>query len=75
MAVYNIWIKYLSVAEIAKQWNMSERSVRYYCAQGKIDGAFLTGKTWTEDLSKSWRLFTVLLICGRVVFRLCKRLV
>lgn len=39
-------MKYLSVAETAKKWNMSERSVRNYCAQGRIDGAFLTGKTW-----------------------------
>lgn len=37
---------YLSVAEIAKKWNMSERGVRNYCAQNKIPGAFLTGKTW-----------------------------
>ena len=39
-------MKFLSVAEIAKKWNISERSVRNYCAIGKIDGAFLTGKTW-----------------------------
>lgn len=37
---------FLSVIEIAKKWNMSERSVRNYCAQGRIDGVFLTGKTW-----------------------------
>ncbi len=37
---------YLSVAETAKKWNMSERSVRNYCAKGRIEGAFLTGKTW-----------------------------
>jgi len=39
-------MKYLSVTETAKKWNISERSVRNYCALGKIDGAFLTGKTW-----------------------------
>ncbi len=39
-------MKYLSVAETAKKWNVSERSVRNYCAEGRIDGAFLTGKTW-----------------------------
>lgn len=43
---YNSVMKYLSVAEIAKKWNVSERSVRNYCAHGKIDGAFITGKTW-----------------------------
>ncbi|MBE5869379.1 MAG: Fic family protein [Lachnospiraceae bacterium] len=39
-------MRYLSVGEIAKKWNMSERSVRNYCAQGRVLGAFLTGKTW-----------------------------
>ncbi len=39
-------MNYLSVKEIAVLWNMSERSVRNYCAQGRISGAFLTGKTW-----------------------------
>ncbi len=39
-------MKYVSVKEIAEKWNISERSVRNYCAEGRIDGAFLTGKTW-----------------------------
>ena len=39
-------MRYLSVTEIAKKWNVSERSVRNYCAQGRVHGAFLTGKTW-----------------------------
>ena len=39
-------MKYISVAEAAKKWGVSERSVRGYCAGEKIDGAFLTGKTW-----------------------------
>ncbi len=39
-------MNYLSVTEIAKKWNLSERSVRNYCANEKIPGAFLTGKTW-----------------------------
>lgn len=37
---------YLSVIEIAKKWNISQRSVRNYCAHGRVQGAFLTGKTW-----------------------------
>ena len=37
---------YLSVAETAKKWNISERSVRNYCANGRVQGAFLAGKTW-----------------------------
>ena len=39
-------MRYLSVIEIAKKWNVSERSVRNYCSQGRVNGAFLTGKTW-----------------------------
>lgn len=39
-------MKYISVAEAAKKWGVSERSVRGYCAGRKIGGAFLTGKTW-----------------------------
>jgi len=50
-------MKYLSAAETAKRWNLSERSVRNYCAQGKITNAFLTGKTWNipEDAIKPER--------------------
>lgn len=40
-------MQYLSVAETAEKWNVSERSVRNYCAQGRVQGAFLTGKTWS----------------------------
>ena len=36
----------LSVSEIAKLWNVSERSVRNYCSEGRIPGAYLVGKTW-----------------------------
>ena len=39
-------MKYISVAELAKIWGVSERTIRNYCAQGKIQNAFLTGKTW-----------------------------
>lgn len=39
-------MNYLSVSQMAKRWNMSERGVRKYCAENKIPGAFLTGKTW-----------------------------
>ena len=48
---------YLSVAEIAKKWNVSERSVRNYCAHGRVPGAFLTGKTWNipENAAKPER--------------------
>ena len=39
-------MNFLSVAEIAKLWNVSERSVRNYCSKGRIPGAYLVGKTW-----------------------------
>ncbi len=39
-------MQYRSVNEIAKKWNVSERSVRNYCAQGRVDGVILNGKTW-----------------------------
>ena len=39
-------MKYLSVVEFAKKLGLSERTIRNYCATGKLKGAFLTGKTW-----------------------------
>ncbi len=39
-------MRYLSVTEIAKKWEVSERSVRNYCAQGRVNGASITGKIW-----------------------------
>lgn len=39
-------MEFISVSEAAKRWGVSERSVRNYCAQVRITGAFLTGKTW-----------------------------
>ncbi len=51
-------MNYVSVAQMAKKWNMSERTVRNYCATGKIQGAFLTGKTWNipENAEKPERI-------------------
>lgn len=47
-------MNYLSVSKTAEKWGLSERSVRNYCAQGRIDGAKLIGKTWhiPEDAAK-----------------------
>lgn len=39
-------IKYISVEEVAQNWQISERSVRNYCAQGRVKGSLLEGKTW-----------------------------
>ena len=49
---------YLSVAQAAKKWGVSERSVRNYCAQGRVTGVFLVGKTWQipENAAKPERL-------------------
>ena len=51
-------MKYLSVSQVAKKWKLSERSVRNYCFQGRISGAFLVGKTWKipEEATKPNRL-------------------
>lgn len=51
-------MKYLSVADMAKKWNLSERSVRNYCAKGRVDGANLIGKTWQipENTEKPARI-------------------
>ena len=51
-------MNYLSVSQMAKKWNMSERGVRKYCAENKIPGAFLTGKTWNipENAEKPERI-------------------
>lgn len=48
---------FLSAADIAEIWGVSERSVRNYCAQGRVPGAFLTGKTWNipSDAAKPAR--------------------
>lgn len=62
-------MRYLSVAETAKKWNISERSVRNYCAHNRVPGALLKGKTWKipenaekpERLNKKKKQFATLL--------------
>lgn len=51
-------MNYLSVSKMAQRWGLSERTVRNYCATGKIHGAFLTGKTWNipESTQKPERI-------------------
>ncbi|MDE6716504.1 MAG: Fic family protein [Muribaculaceae bacterium] len=39
-------MKYISVTEWAERNEVAERTARNYCAQGKIEGAYLVGKTW-----------------------------
>lgn len=38
--------EYISVLQFARKYGMAERTVRNYCAEGKIEGAFLAGRTW-----------------------------
>ena len=38
--------KFITVKEASIKWNLSERSVRNYCALGRIKGVVLSGKTW-----------------------------
>ena len=38
--------EYISAAEYAAHHGIAERTARHYCAIGKIEGTFLTGKTW-----------------------------
>ena len=40
-------MKYISVTEFAEKFGISERTARNYCAQGKIEGVVLIGKTWS----------------------------
>lgn len=48
---------FLTVAEASQRWGVSERTVRGYCAEGRIPGAELVGKTWAipEDAERPSR--------------------
>lgn len=50
--------KFISVKEASIKWNISERSVRNYCALGRVEGAVLVGKTWMipKDTKKPIRI-------------------
>ena len=37
---------YKSSIEVAKEWKVSERTVRYYCSNGRVKGAVEKGKSW-----------------------------
>ena len=45
---------YLTSAECAKKWNVSQRRVAIYCKEGRIEGTFLMGRMWliTKDAKK-----------------------
>lgn len=37
---------FLSIREAAEKWNVSERRINQYCAEGRIPGAQKFGKSW-----------------------------
>ena len=51
---------FVSVKQAADMWGISERSVRNYCAQGRVPGAFITSKTWNipADAEKPSRIMS-----------------
>ena len=60
-------MEYISVVQYAEKHGISERTARNYCAEGKISGAFLTGKTWSipadAELPKKGRMKLSPLLC------------
>lgn len=39
-------VKYISLGEASQNWQISERNVRNYCAQGRVEGTLLEEKIW-----------------------------
>lgn len=39
-------MEYMTSAEFAEKWNISQRRVAIYCKEGRIDGAILKGRMW-----------------------------
>ena len=39
-------MEYLTTAEFAEKWKISQRRVAIYCKEGRIEGAALKGRTW-----------------------------
>ena len=44
-------IKYMTIKETSILWNISERSVRNYCALGRVEGAVIEGGVWKIPLN------------------------
>ena len=65
-------MKYITVAEAAKNWALTERSVRNYCESGRIPGAVRKGKSWQipSDANKPERKKRA----GKIPVDLLKRL-
>ena len=45
---------YLTTAEFAEKWGISQRRVGIYCKEGRLEGAMIKGNTWLipEDAKK-----------------------
>lgn len=39
-------MEYMTSAEFAEKWNISQRRVAIYCKEGRIEGAVLKGRVW-----------------------------
>lgn len=39
-------MKYLTSAECAEKWGVSQRRVAVYCKEGRIKGAEMKGRAW-----------------------------
>lgn len=39
-------MEYLTSAECAEKWNISQRRVAIYCKEGRIAGAIMRGRMW-----------------------------
>jgi DNA adenine methylase len=39
-------MEYLTTAEFAEKWGISQRRVGIYCRDGRLEGAIIKGKTW-----------------------------
>lgn len=52
--IAEVIMDYLTTTEMAEKWNVSRRRIATYCKEGRVDGAFLKGKTWLipEDAEK-----------------------
>ena len=46
-------MEYVSVAKMAEKWGLSERSVRNYCANGRIADAKLIGKVYSGGCTEA----------------------
>lgn len=47
-------MEYVTTAELAEIWKISQRRVAIYCKEGRFEGAVLKGRTWLipEDVKK-----------------------